>query len=294
MTIIFPANFILNGESLMDEISIEAIYTQAIEMLMLYGPKFLLAIFVLIIGWWFIGRIANMAEKSMARVKFEAGLTHFLVSFISVILKVLLLISVASMIGIETTSFIAMLGAAGLAVGMALQGSLANFAGGVLILFFKPFKVGDVIEAQGHMGKVVEIQIFVTVLLTYDNEKIIIPNGALSNGCVKNKFAEPTRRVDIEFGISYGDDVIRAREVLMSVLNDYDLVLQEENKQPVVHVSQHGDSHIGMLVWAWVDSDNFWPVYFGLYERVKIAFDKENITIPFPQRDVHIHQFPGK
>ncbi|MDN3378060.1 MULTISPECIES: mechanosensitive ion channel domain-containing protein [unclassified Pseudoalteromonas] len=278
----------------MDEISIEVIYTQAIEMLMLYGPKFLLAIFVLIIGWWFIGRISNMAEKSMARVKFEAGLTHFLVSFISVILKVLLLISVASMIGIETTSFIAMLGAAGLAVGMALQGSLANFAGGVLILFFKPFKVGDVIEAQGHMGKVVEIQIFVTVLLTYDNEKIIIPNGALSNGCVKNKFAEPTRRIDIEFGISYGDDIIRAREVLMSVLNDYDLVLKEENKQPVVHVSQHGDSHIGMLVWAWVDSDNFWPVYFGLYERVKIAFDKENITIPFPQRDVHIHQFPGK
>ncbi|MFY8326220.1 mechanosensitive ion channel family protein [Pseudoalteromonas sp. ZZD1] len=278
----------------MENISIEAIYTQAVEMLMLYGPKFLLAILVLLIGWWFIGRISNMAEKSMARVKFEAGLTHFLVSFISVILKVLLLISVASMIGIETTSFIAMLGAAGLAVGMALQGSLANFAGGVLILFFKPFKVGDVIEAQGHMGKVVEIQIFVTVLLTYDNEKIIIPNGALSNGCVKNKFAEPTRRIDIEFGISYGDDIIRAREVLMSVLNDYDLVLKEENKQPVVHVSQHGDSHIGMLVWAWVDSDNFWPVYFGLYERVKMAFDKENITIPFPQRDVHIHQFPGK
>lgn len=278
----------------MEDISLETIYSQAIEMVMLYGPKFLLAIFVLIIGWWFIGRISNMTEKSMTRVKFEAGLTHFLVSFISVILKLLLLISVASMIGIETTSFIAMLGAAGLAIGMALQGSLANFAGGVLILFFKPFKVGDVIEAQGYMGKVTEIQIFVTVLLTYENEKIIIPNGTLSNGCVKNKFAEPTRRVDIEFGISYGDDIIRAREVLMGVLNDYDLVLKEENKQPIVHVSQHGDSHIGMLVWAWVDSDNFWPVYFGLFERVKLAFDKENITIPFPQRDVHIHQFPGK
>ena len=188
-----------------------------------------------------------------------------------------------------------MLGAAGLAVGMALQGSLANFAGGVLILFFKPFKVGDVIEAQGYMGKVVEIQIFVTILLTYDNEKIIIPNGALSNGCVKNKFAEATRRVDIEFGISYGDDVHKAREVLLNVLNDYELVLKDqEAKKPVVHVSQHGDSHIGMLVWAWVDSDNYWPVYFGLYEKVKIAFDAADITIPFPQRDVHIHQFPGK
>ncbi|NMM41866.1 mechanosensitive ion channel family protein [Pseudoalteromonas arctica] len=278
----------------MESISVESLYTKAIEMLMTYGPKFLLAIFVLIIGWWFIGRVANMAEKSMARVKFEAGLTHFLVSFLSVILKLLLLISVASMIGIETTSFIAMLGAAGLAVGMALQGSLANFAGGVLILFFKPFKIGDVIEAQGHMGKVVEIQIFVTVLLTYDNERIIIPNGSLSNGCVKNKFVEPTRRVDIEFGISYGDDVLKAREVLMDVLNSYDLVLKDDAKQPVVHVSQHGDSHIGMLVWAWVNSENYWPVYFGLYERVKIAFDKEHITIPFPQRDVHIHQFPGK
>ena len=188
-----------------------------------------------------------------------------------------------------------MLGAAGLAVGMALQGSLANFAGGVLILFFKPFKVGDVIEAQGYMGKVVEIQIFVTVLLTYDNEKIIIPNGTLSNGCVKNKFAEPTHRVAIEFGISYGDDVHKARDVLMSVLDDYDLVLKDiEDKKPTVHVSQHGESHIGMLVWAWVESDNYWPVYFGLYERVKIAFDAADITIPFPQRDVHIHQFPGK
>ncbi|KTF13412.1 mechanosensitive ion channel family protein [Pseudoalteromonas sp. H105] len=278
----------------MEEISIETIYAQAIEILMLYGPKFLLAIIVFVIGWWFIGRISNMIEKSMMRVKFEAGLTHFLVSFTSAILKVLLVISVASMIGIETTSFIAMLGAAGLAIGMALQGSLANFAGGVLILFFKPFKVGDVIEAQGYMGKVTEIQIFVTVLLTYDNERIIIPNGTLSNGCVKNKFAEQTRRVDIEFGISYGDDVIKAREVLMGVLSDYDLVLKDDDKKPVVHVSQHGDSHIGMLVWAWVESEHYWPVYFGLFERVKIAFDKENITIPFPQRDVHIHQFPGK
>lgn len=278
----------------MEEISIETIYAQAIEILMLYGPKFLLAIIVFVIGWCFIGRISNMIEKSMMRVKFEAGLTHFLVSFTSAILKVLLVISVASMIGIETTSFIAMLGAAGLAIGMALQGSLANFAGGVLILFFKPFKVGDVIEAQGYMGKVTEIQIFVTVLLTYDNERIIIPNGTLSNGCVKNKFAEPTRRVDIEFGISYGDDVIKAREVLMGVLSNYDLVLKDDDKKPVVHVSQHGDSHIGMLVWAWVESEHYWPVYFGLFERVKIAFDKENITIPFPQRDIHIHQFPGK
>ena len=274
----------------MTDISLENIYNTAIEMLMLYGPKFVLAILVLLVGWWAIGRVAGVFEASMHKVKFEPGLTHFLVSFVSVILKVLLLISVASMVGVETTSFIAMLGAAGLAVGMALQGSLANFAGGVLILFFKPFKVGDVIEAQGHMGKVVEIQIFVTVLLTYDNQKIIIPNGSLSNGTVKNLFAEENRRVDIEFGISYGDDVHKAREVLMQVLKDYDLIL--DDPESVVHVSQHGDSHIGMLVWAWVKSENYWPVYFGLYERVKIAFDANDITIPFPQRDVYIHTFP--
>ena len=167
-----------------------------------------------------------MAEKSMNKVKFEVGLTHFLVSFISVILKVLLLISVASMIGIETTSFIAMLGAAGLAVGMALTRQFANFAGGVLILFFKPFKVGDVIEAQGYMGTVVEIQIFVTVLLTYDNEKIIIPNGTFQMVVLRISSQSHYTPVAIEFGISYGDDVHKARDVLMKVLNDYDLVLK--------------------------------------------------------------------
>ncbi|BDU39186.1 putative Small-conductance mechanosensitive channel [Vibrio nigripulchritudo MADA3029] len=277
---------------MMENISLEQIYEKGLELVLTFGPKLVLAFLVLVIGWWLIGKVTKGIDVALERVRLEQGLRSFLCSLASVILKILLIISVASMIGVETTSFIAMLGAAGLAVGMALQGSLSNFAGGVLILFFKPFKIGDVIEAQGHMGKVVDIQIFVTVLVTYDNQKIIIPNGMLSNGTVKNLFCEENRRVDIEFGISYGDDVRKAREVLMKVLDDYDLVLSDP--EPLVHVSQHGDSHVGMLVWAWVKSDDYWPVYFSLYERVKIAFDEQGITIPFPQRDVHIHQFPGK
>ncbi|MCR9907598.1 mechanosensitive ion channel [Vibrio campbellii] len=273
---------------MLENISLEALYEKCLDLLLIFGPKFVLALIVLFVGWWVVGKVSRAIEVTLEKMKIEHGLRGFLSSLASVILKILLIISAASMIGVETTSFIAMLGAAGLAVGMALQGSLSNFAGGVLILFFKPFKVGDVIEAQGHMGKVVDIQIFVTVLLTYDNQKIIIPNGSLSNGTVKNLFCEEKRRIDIEFGISYGDDIHKARRVLMQVMENYDLIINEP--EPTVHVSQHGDSHVGMLVWAWVDSENYWPAYFGLYERVKDAFDSEDITIPFPQRDVHIQQ----
>lgn len=271
-----------------DKISLESLYEKSLELLLTFGPKLILALLVLITGWWLVGKVSRAIEVALEKMKFEHGLRGFLSSLVSVVLKILLIISAASMIGVETTSFIAMLGAAGLAVGMALQGSLSNFAGGVLILFFKPFKVGDVIEAQGHMGKVVDIQIFVTLLLTYDNQKIIIPNGSLSNGTVKNLFCEEKRRIDIEFGISYGDDIHKARCVLIQVMEDYDLIIHEP--APTVHVSQHGDSHVGMLIWAWVESDNYWSAYFGLYERVKDAFDAQNITIPFPQRDVHINK----
>ncbi|HDM8220917.1 TPA: mechanosensitive ion channel family protein [Vibrio campbellii] len=273
---------------MLENISIESLYEKALELILTFGPKLVLAILVLVVGWWLVGKITKGIEVTLEKVNLEHSLRGFLSSFASVVMKILLVISSASMIGIETTSFIAMLGAAGLAVGMALQGSLSNFAGGVLILFFKPFKVGDIIEAQGHMGKVVDIQIFVTVLLTYDNQKIIIPNGSLSNGTVKNLFCEENRRIDIEFGISYGDDLHIARNVLMQVMNEYDLILDKPSS--IVHVSQHGDSHIGMLMWAWVKSENYWPAYYGLHERVKDAFDEKGITIPFPQRDVHIYR----
>ena len=174
------------------------------------------------------------------------------------------------------------------AVGLALQGSLANFAGGILILLFRPFKAGDVIEAQGYVGTVVEIQIFNTIMKTLNNQRVIIPNGLLSNGCVKNLFIEETRRVDMTYSISYSDDIKKTKEVLDGVLKANPLILQDP--APDIFVSEHGASSINFLVRPWTKSENYWPVYFGVMEEVKLAFDRENITIPFPQRDVHLIQ----
>ncbi|MAG75812.1 MAG: mechanosensitive ion channel protein [Colwelliaceae bacterium] len=256
------------------------------EMALGFGTKLLLAIIVWIIGAWIIRRIVNLVDLAMTKKKVEVTLHQFLLSFINILFKAILIIIFASMIGVETASLIAMLGAAGLAVGLALQGSLANFAGGILILFFKPFKAGDVIDAQGYVGTVQEIQIFNTILRTLDNQRVIIPNGLLSNGCVKNLFIEKTRRVDMTFGISYGDDVLAAKAVLQEVMDADDRVLKEPSVD--IFVSAHADSSVNFVVRPWVDSNNYWPVYFDTHERVKIAFDKAGITIPFPQRDVHI------
>lgn len=256
------------------------------ELVLTYGPNVLLAIITLIIGWWLVKRVVNVVDRAMERSEVEGTLRGFLSSMIGILLKALLLISVASMIGIETTSFIAMLGAMGLAVGLALQGSLANFAGGVLILFFRPFKVGDLIEAQGFLGIVKEIQIFVTILTTLDNRRIIIPNGPLSNGCITNLNAESHRRVDMTFGISYGDDVLKAKEVIHQVIATDDRILK--NPPPDVFVSEHADSSVNFVVRPWVHPDHYWDVYFHMHEQLKLAFDREGISIPFPQRDIHV------
>jgi len=256
------------------------------EMVLNFGSKVFVAILVFIIGSWIIKRIMNLFDLAMSKKKVEKTLHQFLISIVSIAFKAILIIIVASMIGVETASLIAVLGAAGLAVGLALQGSLANFAGGILILFFKPFKAGDVIDAQGYVGTVQEIQIFNTIILTLDNQRVIIPNGLLSNGCVKNVFVEKTRRVDMTFGISYDDDVKKAKAVLQRVMDADERVL----KDPAVDifVSAHADSSVNFLVRPWVKSEDYWPVYFATHEAVKIAFDEEGITIPYPQRDVHI------
>jgi small conductance mechanosensitive channel len=251
-----------------------------------FGTKLLVAVIVLIIGLWIIKRVIKLLDIAMRKKNVEITLHQFLHSIVSILLKAILIIIFASMVGVETTSLIAILGAAGLAVGLALQGSLSNFAGGILILFFKPFKAGDVIDAQGYVGVVQEIQIFNTILLTLDNQRVIIPNGLLSNGCVKNVFVESTRRVDLTFGISYGDDIKKARTVLQSVLDADERVLKSPGAD--IFVSAHADSSINMLVRPWTNSENYWPVYFGVIEEVKLAFDREGITIPFPQRDVHM------
>lgn len=274
----------------MDMEQLQPYLDKAIELGMTYLPKFVLAILTLIVGFWIIKRIVKGMNVVLGHQAIDASLQKFLTSLVDVLLKILLLVAVAGMVGIETTSFIAMLGAIGLAVGLALQGSLGNLAGGVLILFFKPYKVGDIVEAQGHMGRVHDIQIFTTILITYDNQRIVIPNGLMSNGCIKNIFCEPQRRVDIEFGISYGDSIEDARAAIQSVIDSDDRILSGDKFEPNIFVSAHADSSINMLTRVWVNSEDYWPVYFGLFEQVKYAFDKAGITIPFPQRDVHLFQ----
>ena len=274
----------------MDMEQIQPYLDKAIELSMAYLPKVVLAVVTLVVGFWIIKRVIKGMNRVLGHKSVDDTLQKFMTSFIDVLLKILLLVAVAGMVGVETTSFIAMLGAIGLAVGLALQGSLGNFAGGVLILFFKPYRLGDIIEAQGYTGRVWDIQIFNTILITYDNQRTVIPNGLMSNGCIKNIFVEPQRRVDIEFGISYGDSIEQARAAIQSVIDNDDRILSGEQFDPNIFVSAHADSSINMLTRVWVNSEDYWPVYFGLFEQVKYAFDKAGITIPFPQRDVHLFQ----
>ena len=224
----------------------------------------------------------------MDKAKIEESLKRFLLSLIGITFKALLLISVASMLGIATTSFIAVLGAAGLAVGLSLQGSLSNFAGGVLIILFKPFKVGDFIDAQGHNGSVDSIQVFNTILKTPDNKTIIIPNGNLSNGSITNYTMEDRRRVDMTFGIGYNDDIKKAKEVLHSLINADKRILTDP--EPMVVVSELGDSSVNFTVRVWANTSDYWGIFFDMQENVKLEFDKQKISIPFPQTDVHLYQ----
>lgn len=259
---------------------------QAIALTMAYAPKVLLAIITLIVGMWLINRFVSVLDKKLGQK--DPTLNKFLCGLISAILKVMLLISVASMIGIATTSFIAVIGAAGLAIGLALQGSLANFAGGVLILIFKPFKVGDTIEAQGYLGAVAEIQILYTVVNTFDNRRIVIPNGSLSNATLVNVSIYDKRRCDMTFGIHYDDDIDKAKAILQRLFDEDERSLKDP--APRICVGALGDSSVDLMFRAWVATDDLWPYYWDMQEKVKKAFDAEGITIPFPQRDVHMYK----
>ena len=264
-------------------------YTElASDLVMQHGPGLLLAVATLLIGLWIINAISRGFGRQFERSGMEQTLRNFLNSLISVGLKALLLISVASMVGIETTSFIAVLGAAGLAVGLALQGSLANFAGGVLILIFRPYKVGDFVEAGGHSGVVKSIEIFSTVLTTGDNKTIIIPNGAVSNSAITNYSTQATRRVDIVFGIGYDDDIKKAKDVLSELIAADERILKDP--EPMIVVSNLGDSTVDITTRSWVNSADYWGVFFDLTEKTKLAFDANGISIPYPQTDIHVHQ----
>ena len=268
--------------------SIEQIISKLTEIIVGYGPKVIGAVVVWIIGSWIIKILTSTFSRMMDKTKTEDSLKPFLKGFIGTLLKILLVISVLGMLGIQMTSFIALLGAAGLAIGMALSGMLQNFAGGVMILILKPFKVGDFIEAQGFIGTVHEIQIFTTILKTPDNKTILIPNGGLSTSSMTNYTKEEKRRVDWTFGIGYGDDVDKAKAVIKKLCNEDSRILKEP--EIFIAVSELADSSVNFVVRAWVNTADYWGVFFDMNENIYKTFVKEELHIPFPQMDVHLHK----
>lgn len=257
-----------------------------IELMIKYGPNLVYAILTLFVGLWVIKMITKGLSRTMERRRVDASLRPFLLSLINILLKVMLVISVMTMLGVAMTSFIAILGSMGLAVGLALSGTLQNFAGGVMILIFKPFKVGDFVEAQGYAGTIKEIQIFSTYLKTGDNKIIIIANGPLSTSSITNYSTELTRRVDMTFSIGYSDDIKKTKEVLHKIISEDDRILKDP--EHLVAVSELADSSVNFTVLVWVNSPDYWPVFYDMQEKVKLTFDEECISIPFPQRDVNV------
>jgi small conductance mechanosensitive channel len=251
-----------------------------------YGLKLLIALVILIVGLWIINKLSKTTKRVMTSRNVDQTLIPFLVNLLSITLKVLLGISLISFVGVPMTSFIALLGAAGLAVGMALSGTLQNFAGGVILLILKPFKVGDYIEAQGYAGSVNEIQIFNTILSTPDNKKVIIPNGGLATGAMINYSAQATRRVDLVFGIGYNDDIDKAKSIITQVVSKHEKVLSDPAL--FIGVVELGESSVNLVTRVWVNRADYWEVYFYMLENVKKEFDSQGISIPFPQRDVHL------
>lgn len=257
------------------------------DALVNYGPNLLWAIVTLILGYIVIGRVISLLKKVSKRRNLDPTLTSFMLSLTSISLKLILFITVIQMLGFETTSLLAVLAAASFAIGLALQGSLSNFAGGVLIIFFKPYVIGDYIEAQGFSGTIKSIQIFNTVLTTPDNKTIIVPNGTISNGSIVNYSREKTRRVDLLVGIGYDDDFEKAKSLVQGLISKDDRIL----KDPVslVRVKDLGPSSVDLTIRAWVNTKDYWPVYFDLIEHIKLVFDENAISIPYPQTDVHLY-----
>ena len=261
---------------------------KAYELLTIYGIKVVGAIAIFVIGRWVVKGVAGFIKRLLIKRKTDETLTSFIYHLSYVALLAFIIIAALNQLGIQTASFIAVLGAAGLAVGLALQGSLSNFAAGVLMITFKPFKVGDYIEGGGTAGVVEEIQIFTTQLRSPDNKAIIVPNGKMTGDNIVNYTTKGVRRVDLVFGIGYGDDIDKAREIIMDIVREDGRV--HKDPEPVVVVSELADSSVNLTLRAWTSVDDFWGVYFDAIEKVKKQFDAKGVTIPFPQRDVHVYE----
>lgn len=262
--------------------NLDEILDKVIDFATVYGIKVIGAILIWIIGSWAIKKIMKGIRAVMTKREYDESLQKFLLNLVNWVLKILLIITLLGTLGVPTTSFAAIIAAAGLAIGLALQGSLGNFAGGVLIMIFKPIKIGDLIEAQGEIGVVKQIEIFTTKLTGLSNKEIIIPNGALSNGNIVNYTTEGTRRVDLTFGVGYDSDIKKTKEVLMNVITSHPLVLKDP--APTVNVSALADSSINFAVRPWCKAEDYWAVYFGITEQTKEALDAAGIEIPYPHQ----------
>lgn len=271
----------------MNDISPDMFY----GLIQTYGLPLLWAVVIFIVGKIVARMISNAVAKAMTKAKVEETLVKFTKNMLFVAIMVFVVIAAISKMGVETTSFAAVVAAAGLAIGLSLQGTLSNFASGVLLIIFRPFKVGDFIEAGGVSGIVEEIQIFCTLMRSGDNKQIIIPNSQVMGTTITNYSTKPTRRVDLVIGVGYGDDLQKVRSVLEDILAKDERILQDP--APTIGVVELGDSSVNFAVRPWVNSGDYWPVYFDLHETVKVRFDSEGISIPYPQRDLHIVSNPG-
>jgi small conductance mechanosensitive channel len=253
-----------------------------------YGMRVIGAIIILIVGKLAAGFAAKMVRKGLTTAKADPALVSFLGSMTSIAILAFAVIAALSKFGIQTTSLIAVLGAAGLAVGLALQGSLSNFASGVMILIFRPVRIGDLVETGGYLGIIKEIGIFVTIMDTLDNKKIIVPNSVITGGIINNVNGNGTRRVDMTAGISYSDDMTKAKGILEDILASHPKVLKDP--APNVAVSELGDSSVNFVVRPWCQAEDYWTVWFDVTQQTKERFDAQGVSIPFPQRDVHLFQ----
>lgn len=261
-------------------------YSQYIDLAITYGVKIVVSILIFVIGKWIAKALSGAMEKVMVRGNIDVTLVKFVRNIVYILLLAVVIMAAVSNLGIETTSFVALLGAVGLAVGLALQGSLANIGAAVLIILFRPFKVGDLIEAAGSFGTVEEVTMFSTILGTLDGKTMIIPNSTVISGTITNLSLKATKRVDLTFGIGYDDDLRGAKRLLEEIAAEDSLVLQEP--APMVAVSELGDSSVNFTYRVWVNTADYWTVYFATIEKVKLAFDDNAISIPYPQMDVHL------
>jgi len=266
----------------------EDIINKVYQLLMIYGIKVLAAIAIFIIGRWVAKGVRKLVERVMVKSKVDSTLISFTANLAYIALLAFIVIAALGQLGIQTTSFIAILGAAGLAVGLALQGSLSNFAAGFLLIIFRPFKVGDYIEGGGVTGVVEAIQIFTTQLKTPDNKTVIVPNAKMTDVNIVNWTVKGTRRLDMVMGIGYEDDIDKARQIMADIIAADGRVLKDP--VPQIAVSELGDSSVNFVVRPWAKVEDYWGLYFDLTEKIKKAFDANGISIPFPQRDVHLYQ----